>query len=258
MAKFLNTSRAYAEIEDITSKANRELVLISPYIKIPARFLERLKDVARKNIRIILVCREKDLRPEEKRDLIQVRNLELRYLKSLHAKCFYNEESMVITSLNLYESSQDNREMGILLGLKEDHELFLEAREEAEFIVRSADLTRDDVATLDTTQREETRQEPKIGKRDKKKTGNIFTKDIREILNTPIFGSKQKGYCLRGGESIPYDRDNPFCAVHFAKWEEHRNLEYKEHYCHLCGKKYRTSMKYPLCRSCYEKVNKQT
>ena len=185
MTKFLNTSRAYAEIEDITTKANKELILISPYIKIPASFLERLKDVSRKNIRIILVCREKDLRPDTKNDLSQIKNLELHYLKSLHAKCFYNEESMVITSLNLYESSMDNREMGILIRFKEEPELFLEAREEAKFIVRSAYLARDNAATTEIKRKEESRQEPKTSEGDKKKTGNIFTKDISEILNKP-------------------------------------------------------------------------
>jgi len=43
---------------------------------------------------------------------------------------------MVITSLNLYDySQQNNREMGVLLTLKDDHDIFLEAREEANFIV---------------------------------------------------------------------------------------------------------------------------
>ena len=227
MAKFLNTSKAYAEIEDIIIKANRELVLISPYIKIPTSLLERLKDAARKKIRIVLVCREKDLRKEDSRELSQVKNLELRYLKSLHAKCFYNEESMVITSLNLYESSKDNREMGILLCLKEDSDLFLEAREEAEFIVRSANPA----------------------------TRNIFTRDIGEISNTPTLGPQPKGYCIRGSEKIPFDVTHPFCREHYKSWGKYKDPNFKENYCHLCGEYHQTSFNKPLCLSCFKKNN---
>ena len=43
MAKFLNTSKAYAEIEEIISKTNNKVVLISPNIKIPELLLARLK-----------------------------------------------------------------------------------------------------------------------------------------------------------------------------------------------------------------------
>ena len=53
MAEFLNTSKAYAEIEDIINKTKNKLVLISPYIKIPEPLLERLKYMDGKDIKII-------------------------------------------------------------------------------------------------------------------------------------------------------------------------------------------------------------
>src|SRR3990172_3309773 len=125
MAKFLNTSKAYAEIEDIVSKARNKLVLISPYIKIPKNLLERLKYADNQRVAITLVCRKEDLNPEQRDALATMSNLELRFMINLHAKCFYNEASMVITSLNLYESSaQNNREMGILLTAKDDRDIF--------------------------------------------------------------------------------------------------------------------------------------
>ena len=139
MAKFLNTSKAYAGIEDIIDKARDRLVLISPYIKIPPLLLERLKYVDRKGVKIVLVCRKKNLKSDVKSDLKQLKHLELVFDEDLHAKCFYNEESMVIGSLNLYDySQQNNREMGILLSLKDDCNLFNDARNEAEFMVSNA------------------------------------------------------------------------------------------------------------------------
>ncbi len=139
MVESLNKDKSYSEIVEIVSKAESKLVLISPYIKIPSDLLERLKYMDGKGIKTTVVCGEKDLNAEVRRELKQLKNLDIRFDENLHAKCFYNEKSMVITSLNLYEhSQQNNREMGILLDSKEDVNVFNEALSEAEFTVRRA------------------------------------------------------------------------------------------------------------------------
>lgn len=251
MAKFLTTKKASAEIEDIIMKADKEVVLISPYVKIADPLMERFKDLDKKNIKITLVCRGEGLKTEERNRLSDIEHLELRSLKNLHAKCFCNQESMVIGSLNLYDSSWgDNFEMGVLLTLKEDHDLFSEARKEAYFIIKTAEIDRT------------------VSKQNIRAT-NVDVNDRRKILNTkgkvqksPAVGflkeigealglSEQKGYCIRGGEEIPYNKDYPLCRKHFGVWKEHEDPDYKEHYCHRCGKRSRTSFRRPLCLSCY-------
>jgi hypothetical protein len=247
MAKFLNTSKAYAEIEDITGKAQKGLVLISPYIKFPGTFLERLKDVDKRNIKITIVCREEDLSAETKSDLKKLNNLELCFLANLHAKCFYNEASMVITSLNLYDySQQNNREMGVLVTLKDDCELFTEALSEANFIIRSATVFKSS----------------KI--KDAIEFGGSFLKDINKFLNQDIgmvlssntSSDATKGHCIRCGKSITQNISKPYCPDCFEKWNEWKKPDYKEDYCHLCGKKAATSMKKPQCFACYIKSQK--
>ena len=143
MVEFLNTSKAYAEIEDIINKADSKVVLISPYIRFPQPLLDRLKYKDGQDIKTVVVCRENDsgknLGDKVRSDLRQLRNLELRFDDNLHAKCFYNEKSMVITSLNLLESSErKNREMGVLLSSEKDLNVFKDALNEAEFIVSNA------------------------------------------------------------------------------------------------------------------------
>ncbi|NLL89988.1 MAG: hypothetical protein GX226_02650, partial [Dehalococcoidales bacterium] len=138
MAEFLNTSEAYGKIESIVRKAHNHLVLITPFIKMADSLLERLIDRAENGVKITIVCREADLKTPEKDSLKNIKDLDLRFLNNLHAKCFYNEDTMVITSLNLYETSQENREMGILVTLQDDPSIFNEALEEAKFIIRSA------------------------------------------------------------------------------------------------------------------------
>ena len=65
------------------------------------------------------------------------------YCKNLHAKCYLNEESGIITSLNLYEFSQvNNNEMGVQIRRSEDSELYREAYEEAQRIIRISEEVR--------------------------------------------------------------------------------------------------------------------
>ena len=252
MAKFLTTDKAYAEIEDIIRKADKELVLISPYLKIPEKLMERLKYLDDKSIKITLVCRGEDLKTEERTKLSEIEHLELRLLENLHAKCFYNQESMVIGSLNLYESSLgDNHEMGVLLTLREDQDVFVDARKEADFIIKTAEIV--------TTVSKQNIRASNVNVNDRRK----ILKTKEKVQNSPAVGflkeigkalglSEQKGYCIRGGEEIPYNVDYPLCGKHFFLWKEYADPDYKEHYCHRCGERHRTSFSRPLCLSCFK------
>ena len=242
MVEFLNKDKAFAEIVEIVSKAKSKLVLISPYIKIPHDLLERLKYMDGKGIRTIVVCREKDLNAEVRGELKQLKNLELRFDEDLHAKCFYNEESMVITSLNLHEHSQQhNREMGILLSSEKDSNVFKEALSEAEFIVSRAKKD----STIRSLVSEIVKQV--------KSTADLPTKD--GVRRTRISSrAKHQGYCIRCGKIISYDLTAPYCLDCYKVWNKYKDPEYEEEYCHWCGKPNElTTMARPLCYSCHRK-----
>ena len=103
--------------------------------------IDRLKYKDGQGVKTTVVCHGKDLKDKERNELKQLQNVELRFDDHLHAKCFYNEKSMVITSLNLYDySQQNNREMGILLNSDIDTDVFNDAQREADFIVKNATL----------------------------------------------------------------------------------------------------------------------
>jgi len=138
MAKFLTTLAATAEIEKIINNTKSTLILICPFIKIPENLFQNLKVADKKKITIVLVYGKRELDSDERNRLRQLDNLSLYYLENLHAKCFFNEEAMVITSFNMYDSSAQNREMGVLITRNSDPECFNEAREEAQRIVESA------------------------------------------------------------------------------------------------------------------------
>ena len=230
MVAFLNKDAAYSQIVNIVSKAVNNLVLITPYIKIPDDLLERLRYMDNKGVKTTVVCRERDLKPDEKSALKKLKYIDLRFDEDLHAKCFYNEESMVITSLNLYEHSQlRNREMGILLNLKEEPDIFQEALEEAEFIVGRAkkDSTFMNIARS-------------VVKEAKKVMDSPAVSDVRK----PITSSRAKtasrttttGFCIRCGKSISYDTDKPYCLPCARAWNKAGGYnDHKEKHCHQCG-----------------------
>jgi phosphatidylserine/phosphatidylglycerophosphate/cardiolipin synthase-like enzyme len=140
MAQFLNTAAAYSEIENIINRAEKNLVLVSPYVRLPRVLSQRILHAGQsRGVHVIIVCRKKDLPPEESAAFRKISWLEVLDLPNLHAKCFYNEKSMVITSLNLYGYSPvNNREIGVLLTMERDPDAFKDAVNEAESMIQTS------------------------------------------------------------------------------------------------------------------------
>lgn len=137
MAKFLNTRKAVSEIEDLIRNAEQRLILISPYLKLSKDFKELLKYRNNKDKITTVIFGKQELNPNEMKFLQSLRFVILKYNQDLHAKCYLNDDKMIITSLNLYEfSMNNNKEMGVLIDLNDesDKELFEEALKEIDFI----------------------------------------------------------------------------------------------------------------------------
>ena len=143
MAKFLNTSGTTYHLEEMIKKASDRLILISPYLKLNERVKELLEDKNRLKIDIRIVYGKSDLQPEEINWLKGLDFVRTSFCKNLHAKCYMNENECIITSLNLYEFSQiNNNEMGILIARDADNQLYSDAYEEAQRIIRISEEVR--------------------------------------------------------------------------------------------------------------------
>ena len=102
MAKFLTTTAIVAAIEKIIRDAQRELVIITPYVQMSKNVVTRLQDVSLKNVPVKVLFGKKQPRYEEIKVFESLSNVEMYFLEHLHAKCYYNEQQMVLTSMNLY------------------------------------------------------------------------------------------------------------------------------------------------------------
>jgi phosphatidylserine/phosphatidylglycerophosphate/cardiolipin synthase-like enzyme len=137
MAKFLNTSAINYFLEELIKEANGSLILISPFLKLNDRIKELLEDKNRLKIDVRIIYGKNDLQNDEIAWLSKLTFIRTSFCKNLHAKCYLNEKSCIITSLNLYEFSQiNNNEMGVAISKNEDVSLYKETYKEAQRIIR--------------------------------------------------------------------------------------------------------------------------
>ncbi|SFB90268.1 phospholipase D family protein [Pseudoalteromonas denitrificans] len=140
MAKFLNTSATNYYLEELIKNTSDRLILISPFLRLNDRIKELLEDKNRLKIDIRIIYGKSDLHPNEINWLNELSFVRTSFCKNLHAKCYLNENSCIITSLNLYEFSQvNNNEMGIHITRDEDPDTYKDAYEEAQRIIRISD-----------------------------------------------------------------------------------------------------------------------
>ena len=79
--------------------------------------------------------------------------------------------------------------------------------------------------------------------------------------NAPSQKKKQQesGYCIRTGESIPFNIKSPFNKKSLASWNRYKNPEFKEKYCHFSGEKSngQTTFSRPILKKNWAKAKKK-
>ena len=228
MAKFLRTKSISGSITDIIAEAEHTIGIITPYPNIHDNFLRRLEEADKRGVEINFVYGKKKNIPQDQfNNLKSYQNIEMRFHKDLHAKCYYNEKKMVIASMNLHQySEENNREMGVLITLEKDADVYSDAMKEIESITCSADIIKERIEIVPQT-------EP-------------------DTLESP-----QKGHCIRCAKAIDYDFYHPYCLDCYKSWKKYKNRNYEEKYCHSCRQDWKTAMNHPLCTLCFNE-NKKT
>lgn len=253
MAEFLTTHATAYNIENIIQNSRQKLVLVSPYLQLSKIFFERLKEADEQGVKVILIYGKDQLKPDEKSQLSKLKNLSLFFCENLHAKCYFNEDNMVITSMNLHEfSEKNNREMGILIKRQDDADVFKDAMREVQSIVRfsieegskNQKATRHPAAGLEHDVRPITSPSS-----EKQSLKNI----LMDTLSTILTGEKLDAYCIRCGNRVPFDQYHPLCDECYFEWADYKNQYHPERYCHSCGKQIKTTKAKPLCNSCFAK-----
>jgi len=240
MAKILDAGGTYREIVKVIDKAEKYIVIIAPYLRMNGI----IDELSEKDVPIVIICRDLSNEPQNeaglriqkqvKERLAQLPNCKVYECPNLHTKCYFNESRMVISSMNLYESTVDkNFEMGIRLEskLEEDDALMTQAKRLVNDICKAAGM-------------------PPVNPGE------------RQASVSPH--EAKMGYCIRCGAAIPIaenlDPRNFFCEKHYRSWSRYADPNYDETYCHICGEpdvefEDRCAAK-PICVHCWPKVKK--
>ena len=190
-------------------------------------------------------------------------SIEIRYEKRLHAKIYANDFDAMITSMNLYDFSQDhNIEAGVVFdmskGLLSSVAVSLSGIESFEGQVENFLKTTIEQATV-VFKRVPKYNEGFLGR--KKYIGSEIEEDhISEFVNNNSQSENNKeknvqkqskvndvsrnvrrveephyGYCIRTGVKIPFNIDMPMSRESFDVWKRFGNPDYPENYCHYSG-----------------------
>jgi hypothetical protein len=206
------------------------LTLVSPYLKLSKTLFERLKDASARGVKIKIVYGKDELKPNEKNSLAELK-CDLYFSENLHAKCYFNDTKMVITSMNMYEfSEKTNREMGVLIDRASDSAIYNRAIVETQSIINAAEVIPNN------------KVDRKLASRPNQNSSTGFL---------PVFG-----YCIRCETRINFDPSKPYCPTCYSVWAEYTNPSYEENVCHCCGEFESTTMQRPVCYDCYKKLAK--
>ena len=263
MAKFLKGNELNAELSKVFENAKERLIIISPYIKLHHRFADILKDkIKNDKLEIIIVFgkNEKDISKsmaeEDLNFFKQFPNIHIRYEKRLHAKFYANETEQIITSMNLYDYSQDeNIEVGIktefnLLGSIANKILGDKSVDQEAWNYFLNVIEKSEVLYWNTPQYESAL----LGINKKYAGSKVTTDKISEHFNSNTSKStfsnekQTKGYCIRTGVEIPFDLKKPFCLTAYREWAKYKDPNYPEKFCHKTGKQSfgKTSLNNPI------------
>ena len=140
MVEILATAGVNYHLEELIKQSNERLVLISPYLRLSTRIRDLLEDKNRMKIDIRVVYGKSELRPDENKWLESMTWIRTSYCANLHAKCYMSERAALITSMNLYEfSQQNNLEKGVLVDRTQSEDLYRQIYDEAQHILRLSD-----------------------------------------------------------------------------------------------------------------------
>lgn len=268
MAEFLTEHKLNEAISQIFKSAEKQIFVLSPYIKFHSRIRDILLDIKENpKVELIIVFgkNEEDITKSLFKDdflfLQEFPNIQIRYEERLHAKYYANESSGVLSSMNLYDFSQNNNiEFGIRseVGFLESitgKSLDSEAFEYFNGVIKKSKLMFERIPVYDS----------KLMGLQKVYTNSVTQKDDLSSLfvvskkaskPTKTSSSSKGGYCIRTGEPIPFNIKRPFCDKAFESWNRYKDEDYKEKYCHFSGEKSNgeTSYSRPILKKNWKKA----
>ena len=214
--EFLTTTGVSYHLEEIIKRAETSVLLISPYLKTNDRIREVIEACSLKGLDIRIVYGKKEIDAKEQAWIASVPTVHTVFCENLHAKCYLNERTALLTSMNLYEFSQvNNTEMGILVDRDGAETLYDKIWNEAE---------------------------------------SIWHRNANMVQNETQKLSPSKGHCVRCKTAIAFNLKKPHCGKCYKSWSKYKNSQFEEQFCHNCGARTSVTAQKPACKPCFKKI----
>jgi hypothetical protein len=232
MVRFITTKEIIGELDSLFRSAQKHIYIVCPYLQISNDFYDRLKSADGRGIPIIFIHRHHELKEDELERILGISNSRLFHIDNLHSKCYLNETKILITSLNLYEYSEKNHEMGIRISKDEEPSLYNEV---------AAEVFHYQQIATEIISKNSTKLKSQYGYQEVTKVK--FTNTKSQIKEPP-------GYCIRCGCEIIFHPNFPLCSDCYDIWSRYGDTRYPENHCHSCRRQYRTTYGRPICNKC--------
>lgn len=252
MAEFLTTTGVSHYFEQMIDKAEKWLVFVSPFWKTNPVLRQQLGHKFEKGFPTWLIHGKSEMNTGEDKWWKQFPCVHMGFLENLHAKCYLSEQEAIVTSMNLYDfSQQNNNEMGIVLRKKDDKDLYEQVVKYSGKMIAYSQVTPD---AKEKWSKLSVQADPVV-----RRTGGL----LENLHPTPPLGGtrtvarshphprQRSGFCIRCSEQIIPDLDLPYCRQHRESWLQWQNPDYVENHCYACGVPFPTSQRKPLCDRCF-------
>ncbi len=248
MAKFLKGNELNAEVENIFEQAKEYIYIISPFIKLHQRYISALlTHKSNPKVSIVIVFGKnaddltKSMIEEDFKFFKEFPCIEIRYEKRLHAKYYANEDVALLTSMNLYDYSQDNN---IEVGVKAEagnKDIDKQAFDYFNKVIKQSEVLFQKAAKYEYTM---------FGLKEKYISSEILIDKLSDFFANKVSENTHLAYCIRTAKRIPFNIQKPFCEEAYQNWAKFSNKDYKEKYCHFSGEPSNgeTSMSKPILK----------
>jgi hypothetical protein len=250
MVEFLDATQITSELKKLITNSKEMLFLITPYIKLSDR-LKMILNAADStpNIRITFICRKDASNNLEDLNFLQqkMKHAQIFECKNLHAKCYINENTAIIASMNLYQFSQEQSlEMGIKIDKNTDTDLAVYNHIMQEVMLIEGQSTKLQYRTISDEEPSNVKSKQSI--ESNKKTDTQKKSDTSKSITN--------GYCIRCRNQMELNPNKPLCSKCYPIWAKYSDKTYQEKYCHVCGKESKQSVEKSVCYTCYKKLYK--
>jgi hypothetical protein len=251
--KFITREKINDSLKEIFKYSKKQVFIVTPYIKLHDEVkneLKRLETKDKVHVKILFGKNSSDkvksLPLSDLEFLKNIRNIDIRFEESLHAKFYCNEKYGILTSMNLHSYSQNNNiETGVIF--KKTDRVYKESLVFFDQVFFNAEWYYSKTPTYKKI----------FFGLFKRYVGSQETVNFKEPTKITSI-SDQTGFCIRTGAKISLNHKWPYHINAYKKWVVTGNVKYEENFCHFSGKKSfgKTSFLKPILPSEWEEYYK--